>query len=183
MKYNIAIIGSTGLVGRNTLQILVEQGLVEHNYYLFVSARSVGKTQKIGETKHVVQLLNKENLLNRHFDFALFCTRENISKTYVKLLAKRCTKVIDFSSAFRKDYPLIVQEINFYDIGNSDIICNPNCSANRELYAPSWKWKMRAVFYFTRMFWCNYSFWKTKTEKSISLKLGKFTKRWTRKLD
>lgn len=135
MKYNIAIIGSTGLVGRNTLQILVEQGLVEHNYYLFASARSVGKTQKIGKTKHVVQLLNKEDLLNRHFDFALFCTRENISKTYVKLLAKKGTKVIDFSSAFRKNYPLIVPEINFDDIGNSNIICNPNCSTIQSVVA------------------------------------------------
>ena len=137
LKYNIAIIGSTGLVGCNTLQILVEQGLVEHNYYLFASARSVDKTQKIGKTKHFVQLLNKENLLNRFFDFALFCTRENISKTYIKLLAKRGTKVIDFSSAFRKNYPLIVSEINFDDIGNSNINCNQNCSASSELYASS----------------------------------------------
>ena len=58
---------------------------------------------------------------------------------------------------------------------------NPSASASSELYAPLWKCGMRAVFCFTWMFWCNYSFWKTKTWKLISLKLDKFTKRWTRK--
>lgn len=135
MKFNIAIIGSTGLVGRKTLQILEEQNLEYNNFFLFASSRSVGKIQKIGCSKCVVQLLNKENLLKHHFDFALFCTKENISKIYVKMLAKKGIKVIDFSSAFRKNYPLIVPEINFDDIEKSNIICNPNCSTAQSVIA------------------------------------------------
>lgn len=135
MRYNIAIVGSTGIVGRKTLQILAEQKLEDNNYFLFASSRSVGKKQKIGKNKYIVHLLSKENLTKQHFDFALFCTRENISKAYVKMLAKKGTKVIDFSSAFRKEFPLIVPEINFDDIGGSNIICNPNCSTAQSVMA------------------------------------------------
>ncbi len=128
MRYNIAVIGSTGMVGRKTLEILEELNLQNNNFFLFASSHSCGKKQKIGTAKFIVQELNKENLLKQKYDYALFCTRENISKEYVKQLAKTGTKVIDFSSAFRKNHPLIVPEINFEDIGNSNIICNPNCS-------------------------------------------------------
>ena len=130
MCYNIAIIGATGLVGRKTLEVLSNHGISEkHNLFLFASAKSANKKIKICDNrKLVVEELNKENLIKAKLDFALFCVRENISLSYVNFLAKCGVKVIDFSSAFRHKFPLIVPEINFEDILDSNIICNPNCS-------------------------------------------------------
>lgn len=128
MKYNIAILGATGVVGRKTLQILAELKLENNNFYLFATKKSAGKKLKIGKTKYIVQELTKENLCKNKFDFALLCVGENVSKLYAKYLTKRGSIVIDFSSAFRANYPLIVPEINFNDIGESKLICNPNCS-------------------------------------------------------
>lgn len=129
MGYNIAVIGATGLVGRKTLTVLYNHGLSEkHNLFLFSSPKSAGKKIKIGNKKLVVEELNKQNLTKQKLDFALFCVRENISKIYVKFLANKGIKVIDFSSAFRKQFPLIVPEINFEKIMDSNTICNPNCS-------------------------------------------------------
>lgn len=127
MEYNIAICGATGLVGRTVLKELFLQGLNNNNIKLFASKKSKGKILKIGEKKYKVNELSKNTLFCEHFDFALFCTSEDISKIYVKKLAKRGTVVVDFSSLYRKKYPLIVPEINSKDI-KGNIICNPNCS-------------------------------------------------------
>lgn len=130
MGYYIAVIGATGLVGRKTLTVLSNHGLTEkHNLFLYSSPKSAGKKIKIdGNKKLIVEELNKQNLAKQKLDFALFCVSENISKTYVKFLANKGVKVIDFSSAFRKHFPLIVPEINFEKSMDCNIICNPNCS-------------------------------------------------------
>ena len=127
-KYFIAIVGATGLVGRKVLEIISQRHLNYNNFVLFASKRSVGKTINIGDKPHKVKLLSCENLDKYNFDYAIFCTGEDVSKQYVNYLATKNTVVIDFSSAFRKNYPLIVPEINFDQIKDSKIICNPNCS-------------------------------------------------------
>lgn len=127
MEYNIAICGATGLVGRTVLKEIYLQGLTNNNFTLFASKKSKNKKIKIADKKYKVKELTKNNLFNEHFDFALFCTGEDISKMYVKKLAKRGTVVIDFSSLLRNKYPLIVPEINSKEI-KGNIICNPNCS-------------------------------------------------------
>ena len=127
MKFNIAIIGATGLVGRTTLKILEERGLCRHNIFLFASSKSEGeKVLFAGKSKKIISLC-EETLYQRVYDFALFCTGEDISRKYIDLLAKAGCQVIDFSSAYRKDYPLIVPEVNMAD-AQGNIICNPNCS-------------------------------------------------------
>lgn len=126
-KYNIALVGATGLVGYTTISILKEKGLDKHNIFLFASQNSAGEKVVVNNEKVKVEVLNEENLFKRNFDYALFCTGEEISEKYVKRLAISGCKVIDFSSAFRKDFPLIVPEVNMSQaLGN--IICNPNCS-------------------------------------------------------
>lgn len=127
MKYNIAICGATGLVGRKVLSEILNQKLQNNNFTLFASKKSKGKKLKIGQQIFKVKELNKQNLLEQNFDYALFCTSEDVSKLYVKKLAKKGTVVIDFSSLYRKKYPLIVPEVNSQDI-KGKIICNPNCS-------------------------------------------------------
>ncbi len=125
IKYSIGVVGATGLVGRKTLEMLSEYGLENNKFFLFASKKSVGKRLKVGKKYYTV--LDTANILGYGLDFALFCTPENVSRLYAKKLAKLGTKVIDFSSLYRKDFPLIVPEINFCKM-QGNIICNPNCS-------------------------------------------------------
>ena len=135
MKYNIAIVGATGMVGRKTLQILAEQGLEDNNFYLFATKKSVGKKLKIGNKSFCIEELSLSNLLKHNLNYALFCVNENVSKIYAKPLLKKNVKVIDFSSFYRSKFPLIVPEINFEDVKNSNLICNPNCSTAQSVMA------------------------------------------------
>ena len=125
--YTIAIVGATGLVGREVIKILQEKNLCDHNFILFASKNSQGKIININHKEHKVQILSKYNLNKHKFDFALFCVGEDVSRCYVEALSNNGCVVIDFSSAFRDRYPLIVPEVNLQDI-SGNIICNPNCS-------------------------------------------------------
>jgi aspartate-semialdehyde dehydrogenase len=125
--YTIAIVGATGLVGREVIKILEEKNLCDHNFVMLASKKSQGKIVKLNNKDYKVQALSKDNLIKHHPDFALFCVGEDVSKCYVEYLANRGCVVIDFSSAFRNKYPLIVPEVNLQDI-DGNIICNPNCS-------------------------------------------------------
>ena len=127
MEYKIAILGATGLVGRKVLEMLEQYNLLDNEYFLFASKKSAKSYLKIGNKNYQVEEICKRNLLAKKFDFALFCTPESVSAQYVPKLAQNGTVVIDFSSLFRKDYPLIVPEINM-EQAKGNIICNPNCS-------------------------------------------------------
>lgn len=150
MKYKIAIIGATGIVGRTLLKILQEKGLLDHKYSLYASSKSAGKLIVLGK-KHIKIKLLDDNILKENFDFAIFCTREEVSKKYVKRLAKSGTKVIDFSSSYRKNFPLIVPEINANKI-KGNVICNPNCSTIAgvmALYEVHKKFGLKRIIYST----------------------------------
>ncbi|MBQ8444170.1 MAG: aspartate-semialdehyde dehydrogenase [Clostridia bacterium] len=127
MKYNIAIVGATGVVGQTTLKVLEERGLSDNNLFLFASENSEGKKVVCGGKKLRVKKLCEENLFKDKFHFALFCTGDEVSQEYVKALALRGCRVIDYSALYRKDFPLIVPEINM-DKAIGNILCNPNCS-------------------------------------------------------
>lgn len=135
MNKNIAIVGATGLVGRKTLEIIVQRNLLCNNFFLFASKKNAGKKIKLGNKKYIVEELNKSNISKQKLDYALMCVKEQVSKQFVEYLANKGTKVIDFSSYFRASFPLIVPEINFLDIGKSNIICNPNCSTAQSVVA------------------------------------------------
>lgn len=126
----IAIVGATGLVGREMLKILAEKNLLNNNkIFLYASAKSEGKILQVDDNEFVVHELLPETV--EKVDFALFSAGKNISKQYAKQFAKLGAIVIDNSSAFRrhKNVPLVVPEINFEDIlDTTKIIANPNCS-------------------------------------------------------
>lgn len=126
MKYKIAIVGATGVVGRTALKVIEEKGLLDNTYILYASANSAGKRIKLGNRFLKVRFL-EDGEARRKFDFVIFCTRDEVSKNYVKRFAKNGARVIDFSAAYRKKYPLIVPEVNSEKI-KGNIICNPNCS-------------------------------------------------------
>ena len=134
-KYNIAVVGATGNVGREILQILEQREFPVNNIYCLASSRSKGKKIEFKEQEIIVEDLSE-------FDFTkaqicLFSPGAKISAEYVPEAVKKGCIVIDNTSYFRMndDVPLVVPEVNaevlrdFFNNNNrSNIISNPNCS-------------------------------------------------------
>ncbi len=137
-KYNIAVVGATGMVGNKFLQVLSERNLPAENYYLFASAKSAGKKIDFMGKPHEVIELKEENVVDKKIDIALFSAGGDVSKTFAPIFAKHGALVIDNSSAWRRDenVPLVVPECNANDIlKHKNIIANPNCSTIQAVVA------------------------------------------------
>ena len=134
-KYNLAIVGATGNVGREIIQILEDRDFPIDKLYLLASSRSKGqKIEFKGDEITVEDLAD--------FDFSkvqigLFSPGGKVSAEFAPKAAKAGCIVIDNSSHFRmqENVPLIVPEVNassldefFNDADRSNIIANPNCS-------------------------------------------------------
>ena len=129
-KYNIAIVGATGMVGQTFLKVLEEFNLPVNNYYLFSSKRSAGKRIQFMGSEYIVEELT-ETSFDRGIDIALFSAGASVSKEFAPIAAEKGCIVIDNSSAWRMepDVPLVVPEVNPEQIlNNKGIIANPNCS-------------------------------------------------------
>lgn len=127
-KYNVAIVGATGLVGTNFIKVIEEYRLPIGEVRLFASARSSGKIiEVLGKDVQVEEL--KEDTLEG-IDVALFSAGGSISKIWAPIFVSHGVLVIDNSSAWRMDdnCPLIVPEVNPEKITLEGIIANPNCS-------------------------------------------------------
>ena len=138
MKYNVAVVGCTGMVGRKFLEILEERNFPIDNLYLFASARSAGKKIQFYEKEFTVEELKEDNIKNKKIDIALFSAGGTISTEYAPIFVRYGATVIDNSSAWRMDpsVPLIVPEVNPDDIKLSKgIIANPNCSTIQAVVA------------------------------------------------
>ena len=130
-KYNVAVVGATGMVGRKFLQVLTERQLPVENYYLFASAKSAGSKIDFMGKEHEVIELAEQNIIDKKIDIALFSAGGDISKQFAPIFAKHGILVIDNSNAWRRDenVPLVVPECNAEDIvWHKNIIANPNCS-------------------------------------------------------
>ena len=129
-KYNVAIVGATGLVGQTFLKVLKERNFPVEKLYLYASARSAGKTVNfVGKDYTVIEL--KDENIKDDIDVALFSAGGNISKEYAPKFKAKGAIVVDNSSAWRmeKDIPLVVPEANPEALdGHNGIIANPNCS-------------------------------------------------------
>jgi aspartate-semialdehyde dehydrogenase len=137
-KYNIAIVGATGMVGRKFLQVLEERQLPVENYYLFASARSAGTKVTFMGREHVIEELTETCFDGKDIDIALFSAGGGISKQYAPIAVAKGIVVIDNSSAWRMeaDVPLVVPEVNPQDIlKHKGIISNPNCSTIQAVVA------------------------------------------------
>jgi len=130
-KYNIAIVGATGMVGRKFLQVLEERQLPVENYYLFASARSAGSKVNFMGREYIVEELTETCFDGKNIDIALFSAGGSTSEKFAPIAAQKGIVVIDNSSAWRMDenVPLVVPEVNPEAILNhKGIIANPNCS-------------------------------------------------------
>ena len=129
-KYNVAIVGATGLVGQTFLKVLKERNFPVEKLYLYASARSAGKTVNVVGKDYTVIELNDENIKD-DIDVALFSAGGDMSKEYAPKFKAKGAIVVDNSSAWRmeKDIPLVVPEANPEALdGHNGIIANPNCS-------------------------------------------------------
>ena len=134
-KYNVAVVGATGNVGREILQILQERKFPIENIYCLASSRSKGKKIEFNEKEIIVDDLSNFDFTKTHI--ALFSPGGKISAEFAPKAAKNGCLVIDNTSFFRmnKEVPLIVPEVNsdvlndfFNNDNRSNIIANPNCS-------------------------------------------------------
>lgn len=153
-KYNVAIVGASGMVGRKFLEVLKDRNFPVDNLYLFASARSAGKTMEFKGKEYTIEELT-ENSFDRDIDVALFSAGAGISKKFSPIAASKGVIAIDNSSAFRMDdeIPLVVPEVNPDDVEkHKGIIANPNCSTIQSvlpLKALDEKYGLKRVIYST----------------------------------
>ena len=152
--YKVAIIGSTGLVGRTVLKVLEEKNFTNCTYTLFSSKKSAGtKLQFLGQN-YIIQELTEDSF-NANFDYAIFCAGGSVSEKYAPIAVSKGCIVIDNSSVFRmnKDVPLVVPEVNPEKIfENKGILANPNCSTIQAVVALKPlddKYKIKRIVYST----------------------------------
>jgi aspartate-semialdehyde dehydrogenase len=132
MGYRVAVVGATGNVGRELLNILAERQFPLDEVAAVASGRSTGDRIEFGESDEMLTVRNLEHFDFSGWDMALFAAGSEVSKAYAATAAAGCT-VIDNSSLFRMDpdVPLIVPEVNSDAIAGyrkKNIIANPNCS-------------------------------------------------------
>ena len=128
---NIAIVGATGLVGRQMIKSIIERGLKADNYYLYATERSEGTRFEIFGKEYVVKALTPSAVLDKRIDLALFSAGKTVARSFAPLFTGMGAYVVDNSSAFRMDagVPLVVPEVNPEDLNKGGrIIANPNCS-------------------------------------------------------
>ncbi|MDE5621740.1 MAG: aspartate-semialdehyde dehydrogenase [Alistipes sp.] len=127
----IAIVGASGAVGQEFLNILENRPLPIDELLLFGSERSAGRTYRFRGEEIAVRLLQHNDDF-RGVDFALVSAGAGTSREFAETITKHGTVMIDNSSAFRmdEDVPLVVPEVNAADAKNAPrrIIANPNCT-------------------------------------------------------
>ncbi len=129
-KFNIAVVGATGNVGRETLEVLAMRSFPANKVYAIASQNSQGQEVSFGNDTLKICTLNQVDFSK--VDIAFFSAGSEISQQYVPQVTKQGCIVIDKSSFFRLDpeVPLIVPEANLANLKNyskKNIIANPNC--------------------------------------------------------
>lgn len=128
-KYNVAVVGATGMVGQTMVEVLMERNFPIDRLKLLASARSKGLRVKMGDEE-----ISVEEALPQSFtgiDFAFFSAGGAISEKLAQEAVRHGAVVIDNSSAFRMDenVPLVIPEVNPAAVcDHRGIIANPNCS-------------------------------------------------------
>ncbi len=129
MPVNVAVVGVTGAVGQEFLNVLAQRKFPIKNLKLLASARSAGKQIEFCGQNYIVEELTKDSF--KDVKIALFSAGGSISKEFAPVAVAAGAIVVDNSSAFRmKDgIPLVVPEVNPEAIKKHvGIIANPNCS-------------------------------------------------------
>ncbi|WP_380877242.1 aspartate-semialdehyde dehydrogenase [Sphingomonas sp. DBB INV C78] len=140
MAYRVVVVGATGNVGREMLNILAEREFPIKEIAAVASSRSTGDEIDFGETGQKLKVKNLEHFDFAGWDMALFAVGSTATKEYAPKAAAAGCVVIDNSSLYRMDpdVPLIVPEVNPDAIDGykaRNIIANPNCSTAQMVVA------------------------------------------------
>ena len=125
----LAIVGATGIVGREILKVMEERNFLPEELILAASEKSVGTSLKFHGKE--ITLISLQDAVDANPDVAIFSAGAEISKQWAPIFAEKSCFVVDNSSAWRmnKNTPLVVPEINAGTISDQQkIIANPNCS-------------------------------------------------------
>jgi len=132
----LGIVGVTGMVGREMLEVLAERNFPLTELIPVASESSCG--QVINFSGKSYEIISLDGLLERKVDLALFSAGADVSKIWAPKLAEKGIKIIDNSSYWRmcSKHKLIIPEINGSELLKEDkIIANPNCSTIQLLMA------------------------------------------------
>jgi len=140
MGYRVVVVGATGNVGREMMNVLAERNFPCDEVAAVASSRSQGSEVEFGDTGKMLKCHNVENFDFTGWDIALFSAGSDVAKTYGPKAAAQGCIVIDNSSYWRMDpdVPLIVPEVNPDAIDGykaKGIIANPNCSTAQMVVA------------------------------------------------
>lgn len=138
LSVNVAVLGATGLVGKQIIECLEERKFPVATLYPLASERSAGE-----EVNFCGKSLTVQNVADfdwSEVDIAFFSAGGSVSAHYAPIAADAGCVVIDNTSHFRNDFdiPLVVPEVNgsvLADFRNRNIIANPNCSTIQMLVA------------------------------------------------
>jgi aspartate-semialdehyde dehydrogenase len=140
MGYRVVVVGATGNVGREMLNILAEREFPADEIAAVASPRSTGDVIDFGESGRELKVRNLEHFDFAGWDIALFAAGSGPTKIHAPRAAEAGCTVIDNSSLYRMDpdVPLIVPEVNAEAIDlyrRRNIIANPNCSTAQMVVA------------------------------------------------
>ncbi len=140
MGYRVAIVGATGNVGREMMQVLSEREFPVDEVAAVASSRSHNLQVEYGDTGKMLKCQNIEHFDWAGWDIALFAAGSGAAKDYAPKAAAAGCVVIDNSSLYRYDHdvPLIVPEVNpdaIEGYARRRIIANPNCSTAQMVVA------------------------------------------------
>ncbi len=128
---SLAIVGATGAVGREFLDVLAQRRFPHRSMRLLASKRSAGSTIQFNGTSLEVEELTEDSFDG--VDIALFSAGKSISKQFAPIAVQAGAWVVDNSSCFRMEpgVPLVTPEVNgdiLDELEEPCIIANPNCS-------------------------------------------------------
>jgi aspartate-semialdehyde dehydrogenase len=127
--YVVAVVGATGAVGTEMIEVLEERKFPVARLLPLASARSAGGTVTFEGNEVPIEVLTKDSFAG--VDIALFSAGAELSREFAPIAVKAGAVVIDNSAAWRMtpEVPLVVPEVNAHDIQlHKGIIANPNCS-------------------------------------------------------
>src|ERR1700704_4086351 len=131
MGYKVAVVGATGNVGREMMNILAERSFPADEVVALASPRSIGSEVSYGDKTLKCKVLDHYNFSD--VDICLMSAGSAVSKEWSPKIAAAGAVVIDNSSCWRydADVPLVVPEVNAAAVTGfrkKGIIANPNCS-------------------------------------------------------
>jgi aspartate-semialdehyde dehydrogenase len=128
-RYVVAVVGATGAVGTEMIEVLEERKFPVKRLVPLASTRSAGGTVTFEGNEVPIEVLTKDSFAG--VDIALFSAGAELSREFAPIAVKAGAVVIDNSAAWRMtpEVPLVVPEVNAHDIQrHKGIIANPNCS-------------------------------------------------------